>query len=85
MTLSKRHSPSHFLHFFSSLVINNVVIVISSGSKGQLTVRSISSACGSSIQAFVFSFSVIEGQMQNEFRFKQPLSDDHKENILSQI
>ena len=49
MTLSKRHSPSHFLHFFSSLVINNVVIVISSGNKGQLTVRSISSASGSSI------------------------------------
>ena len=64
-----------FAFFFSSFVVNNVVIVNSSGSKGQMTVGSISSASGLSIQAFVFSFSVIEGQMQNEFRFKQPLFD----------
>ena len=36
MTLSKRHSKLRFAFF--SLIINNVVIVNSSGSKGQLTV-----------------------------------------------
>ena len=38
MTLSKRHSKLRFCFFFSSLIVNNVVVVNSSGSKGQLTV-----------------------------------------------
>ena len=54
-----RNDINHCVLHFSSLIVNNVVIVNWSDSKGQLTVRSISSASHLSIQAFVFSFNMI--------------------------